>query len=287
MKRFSIRLNRVQFVAIAFVTAASIVFLGLGFELWINSPSAIHLTNSNSSNSQSPAMPLPVLPSSSPLSSERRVATSDRQLPQTVPEPPISSSTIPLPPPKPQDNPEPTIQAKTSFGHLPYQEDDPSRLVSVGQFIRENYERTELLDVEAEQAFQKMKIDARAEGVALMPISGFRTIAAQQLLFARQIQRQGSAEAASRLSAPPGYSEHHTGYAIDIADEHQPDTDLKKTFQETDACRWLKVNSYRYGFEQSFPENNWQGVSFEPWHWRFVLSPRAGSVFAVAKGSQE
>lgn len=293
MKLFSTRLNRAQFVAISLVTAASIVILGLGFEFWMNPLNAPYLADFNSPKSQSSStLPSPVLFSSTPPLSEQPVATVDRKTLQTVPVSPISSpSASPSPqlvlPSTSQTNSKPSTQVRTSFGHLPYQEDDPSRLVSVGRFVREDYERTELLDVEAEQAFQKMRADARAEGVALMPISGFRTIATQQVLFTRQIQRQGSADAASRLSAPPGYSEHHTGYAIDIADEHQIDTDLKRTFQETDACHWLQVNAYKYGFEQSFPENNWQGVSYEPWHWRFVLSTRAAKIFAAAKGAQE
>ena len=39
------------------------------------------------------------------------------------------------------------------------------------------------------------------------------------------------------------------------------------------------ANARRYGFEQSFPYGNKQGVSFEPWHWRYVGSERAGEVF--------
>lgn len=117
-----------------------------------------------------------------------------------------------------------------------------------------------------------------------MPISGFRTIAEQKVLFARQIARRGSAEAAARLSAPPGHSEHHTGYAIDIADRQRPETDLKYSFQKTNAYRWLNANANQFGFERSFPPNNWQGVSDEPWHWRYVLSARAAQVFAFAKG---
>ncbi len=34
-----------------------------------------------------------------------------------------------------------------------------------------------------------------------------------------------------------------------------------------------------FGFELSFPENNPQGVRYEPWHWRFVSSPEAQAIF--------
>jgi len=172
---------------------------------------------------------------------------------------------------------------KSYFGHLPYQEDDPSRLETVGRFVRGAYERSESLDSEANQAFRQMAAAAKSEDVFLMPISGFRTIADQKELFEKQIERKGSPEAAARWSAPPGHSEHHTGYAIDIADEHQADTDLKIVFEETSAYRWLQANAHNYGFEKSFPQNNKQGVSYEPWHWRYIASSRAAEIFSIAR----
>jgi zinc D-Ala-D-Ala carboxypeptidase len=156
-------------------------------------------------------------------------------------------------------------------------------LVGVGKFKREGYEREEVLEGEAAQVFELMKAAARSQGVDLMVISGFRNVADQQFLFDKQVERQGSPGAAARLSAPAGHSEHHTGYAIDIADVRQPETDLKVAFRETGAYRWLLGNAHLYGFEQSFPENNRQGVSFEPWHWRFVGSGRSAQVFAAAR----
>lgn len=68
----------------------------------------------------------------------------------------------------------------------------------------------------------------------------------------------------------PGYSEHHTGYAIDIGDGARPDTHLSEAFEDTPAFRWLEKNAARFSFELSFPRHNPQGVSYEPWHWRFV-----------------
>ncbi|MGV0025589.1 M15 family metallopeptidase [Phormidesmis priestleyi] len=185
-----------------------------------------------------------------------------------------------------QASAKPIKRVKPYFGHLPYREDDSSRLVTVGRFVRGTYERSELLDWEAAQAFQQMLTAAQADNVFLMPISGFRSIADQQVLFSEQIQRRGSEEAAARFSAPPGYSEHHTGYAIDVTDQQQPDADLKGIFEATAAYHWLEANAHKYGFEQSFPKNNRQGVSFEPWHWRYVLSSRAAKIFTVAKSLQ-
>ena len=74
----------------------------------------------------------------------------------------------------------------------------------------------------------------------------------------------------AEVSAPPGFSEHHTGYAVDIGDADVPDANLSVAFEETAAFEWLEVNGPRYGFELSFEEGNEQGVQYEPWHWRFI-----------------
>ncbi|MEB3292728.1 MAG: M15 family metallopeptidase [Synechococcales bacterium] len=170
-----------------------------------------------------------------------------------------------------------------SFGHFPYVEAAPDRLSSVGYFVRDNYSREEWMDREAVQAFVAMVVAARSQGVQMMAISGFRSIADQQALFARQVQRHGSPAEAAKWSAPAGYSEHHTGYAVDIADVTRLDTDVKVNFEETMAYQWLMVNAQAYGFERSFPRDNPQGVSYEPWHWRYVGTPRANQVFAAAR----
>lgn len=176
----------------------------------------------------------------------------------------------------------PTINSLLSnayFGHFPFAEVPRHSLVNMGNY----YNRTEFLHQEAGDAFNRMKADAKLQGVQLVLISGFRSISDQTKLFQKQIQKRGSKEAASKLSAPPGYSEHHTGYALDIGDGKQPSLDLKFQFESSQAYSWLINNAYRYGFELSFPKNNIQRVSFEPWHWRYVGSNQANSIFAMPK----
>jgi D-alanyl-D-alanine carboxypeptidase len=113
--------------------------------------------------------------------------------------------------------------------------------------------------------------DAAAEGIYLVPLSGFRSVEDQQYLFFRVKEERGqTVSTRAEVSAPPGYSEHHTGYAIDLGDGDRPDTNLQIAFEETSAFEWLVINAPRYSFELSFPENNAQGVQYEPWHWRFV-----------------
>jgi D-alanyl-D-alanine carboxypeptidase len=112
---------------------------------------------------------------------------------------------------------------------------------------------------------------ARQDGVMLRAVSGFRSIEDQRYLFFEvKAERGESPTRRAEVSAPPGYSEHHTGYAVDLADANQPETDLDESFDGTPAFGWLSQNAAFYGFELSFPEGNEQGVSYEPWHWRFV-----------------
>lgn len=187
-------------------------------------------------------------------------------LPSTINQPTQTSSTK-------------TLLAQTFYGHFPFSETPQERLINMGKY----YHRTEFLDREAGEAFKRMKADAQAQGIDLVLISGFRAISDQAKLFEKQTQKRGSKEAASKLSAPPGHSEHHTGYALDIGDGKQPSLDLKFQFENTEAYGWLVNNAYQYGFELSFPKNNIQGVSFEPWHWRYVGSNRANSIFAMPR----
>ncbi|MEN9223487.1 MAG: D-alanyl-D-alanine carboxypeptidase family protein, partial [Thermostichus sp. BF3_bins_97] len=143
--------------------------------------------------------------------------------------------------------------------------------------------RVERLHREAAQAFRQMQQQAQASSVSLVPISGFRDLTVQTALFRRQIQRQGSEQAAMRLSAPPGYSEHHTGYALDIGDGRHPQTHVQYSFAQTPAYAWLAQYAPQFGFELSFPQGNPQGVNYEPWHWRYVGSSQASALFAQAR----
>lgn len=125
---------------------------------------------------------------------------------------------------------------------------------------------------------------ARAVGVILVPISGFRSVQQQQhVYFDIQAQRGQTVKQRAEVSAPPGYSEHHTGYAVDIGDGTTPATNLSPNFEKTRAFRWLNANAARFHFEMSFPKDNLQGVSYEPWHWRFVGDRHSLETFYKAK----
>lgn len=183
------------------------------------------------------------------------------------------------------DGADQTIEAEaplavdTKFGHFAFAETS-APLGDAGGY--RDTGRVVQLRTEAAAAFVAMQQAARDEGVSLVPISGYRTLAYQDGLFGRAINRYGSPGEAAVWVAPPGYSEHHTGLALDIGDLDRPETDVEVSFEATPAFEWLKNHAGRFGFELSFPEGNPQGVSYEPWHWRFIgetddaVSPDAG-----------
>jgi D-alanyl-D-alanine carboxypeptidase len=128
--------------------------------------------------------------------------------------------------------------------------------------------RPMLLAERAARAWLAMRSAAHADGVALEPISTFRSIAYQRGLIARKLARGDSLEAILLVNAAPGYSEHHSGRAIDIGTPGC--APLDEAFERTPAFAWLVGHAARFGFHLSYPRGNALGVIYEPWHWLHV-----------------
>ncbi|MEL6471665.1 MAG: M15 family metallopeptidase [Cyanobacteria bacterium J06623_4] len=136
------------------------------------------------------------------------------------------------------------------------------------------------LQPEAQAVVTQMITKAKAEGIRLGIISGFRTLADQDYLyFDVKAERGQDAQTRAEVSAPPGYSEHHTGYAVDFIDEGRSETHLQTSFETTAAFKWLQENAAYYNFELSFPKGNASGVTYEPWHWRYVGNQESLELF--------
>lgn len=191
-------------------------------------------------------------------------------------------------PPSPPSPPAPPVYPSPSrFGHLPYSEAPDTDLMIIGSSTRYGTQEFEQLRTEGGLALLRMIERARRDGIWLVPVSAFRSVARQEELFAWQADHTGSEAAAAWTVAPPGYSEHHTGYAVDLADGNARAKDISFAFRETDAYRWLLRHAHRFGFELSFLPNNSQGVAFEPWHWRYVGSPEAAAMFSQAQAWEQ
>lgn len=153
----------------------------------------------------------------------------------------------------------------TLLGHFPYSEIPRNLLAPIVA------DGSVLMHRTASERFLQMAAAARREGIILRPLSGFRSVADQEyIFFEMKAQRGEEAIQRAEIAAPPGYSEHHTGYALDIGDGTNLSTDLQLSFEQTPAFQWLQRNAAFYNFELSFPKNNSRGISYEPWHWRFV-----------------
>ncbi|HXR46744.1 MAG TPA: M15 family metallopeptidase [Candidatus Limnocylindrales bacterium] len=163
-------------------------------------------------------------------------------------------------------------------GPLRFAEASEAELVVVGEY-RQSGRRVKMR-VDAAAAWRQMIDQASVAGVGIIPISGFRSAEYQEMLFRKATAKYGSEDEAVRWVARPGFSEHHTGLAIDLGDGEHPACDVEPPFEETPAFRWLEKDAERFGFELSYPRNNPRGVHYEPWHWRFVGTPEAKSILS-------
>lgn len=151
---------------------------------------------------------------------------------------------------------------------LPLQE-ECGQLADAGLDI---FGRPARLQHDSLQAWLAMKQEAAAKGVVLHMVSAFRSADYQKGIFERKLARGDSIGDILRVNAAPGFSEHHTGQAIDIGTDGVGH--LTEAFEQTQAFAWLMANAHEYGFSLSFPRNNTAGLLYEPWHWKFSLDPR-------------
>lgn len=122
----------------------------------------------------------------------------------------------------------------------------------------------------AAPAWRRMQLAARDDAITLVPISGFRSIARQQQIITDKLAAGRLIGDILRLIAAPGFSEHHTGRAIDIGCPGH--LDLEEDFAATPAFAWLNERAGAFGFRLSYPRNNAHGISYEPWHWLYLPS---------------
>ena len=139
---------------------------------------------------------------------------------------------------------------------------EPARLVAIGTDI---HGRTQWLQPRAARALAHMRKAAAAEGIELQIVSAFRSIEYQLGIVERKRARGLSIDEILRVSAAPGYSEHHSGRCVDFT---APGFEaLGEGFERSPAFAWLQRNASRFGFTLSYPRGNIHGIAYEPWHW--------------------
>jgi D-alanyl-D-alanine carboxypeptidase len=127
--------------------------------------------------------------------------------------------------------------------------------------------RDKMLEPKAARAWIAMRKAAARAGVDLLLVSAFRSLEFQIELIRGKVAKGRALDEVLKVNAPPGYSEHHTGCAVDVGFKDCPPLD--EAFEQTPAFAWLQANAQRFGFSMSYPRGNAQGYLYEPWHWRF------------------
>ncbi len=172
-----------------------------------------------------------------------------------------------------------TKQSTNSFDKKQYSIDDPTSIWIVVNKRRplspKTYVPSDLTSVGSGQsmrtvaaaAYQQLVAAASKAGYTLVPESGYRSYATQTSVYGNEVSKYGQSKADSE-SARPGYSEHQTGWAIDIA---SPGC-LEDCFGTTEAAKWVLAHASTYGFIRRYAPDKSAitGYRNEPWHFRYV-----------------
>lgn len=118
----------------------------------------------------------------------------------------------------------------------------------------------------------------RSEGLSFQICSGYRTTAVQEALFsedlnalmAQGLSYEEAYEQTAQFTMPPGCSEHESGLAVDIVSMHYQLLDESQ--EQTPESQWLHAHCWEYGFILRYPNgrSDITGISYEPWHYRYV-----------------
>lgn len=144
---------------------------------------------------------------------------------------------------------------------LPLQQ-EATRLVTAGLDV---FEREQFVTPTTLYCWQEMKTAAERDGIDLFIVSAYRSVDYQCELIKAKLDKGQVIEEIVRVSAIPGFSEHHTGRAIDITTHNcEP---LEEIFDKTTAFQWLESNASKFDFVMSYPKDNPFNIIYEPWHW--------------------
>ena len=125
--------------------------------------------------------------------------------------------------------------------------------------------RMQRLTPDTAARWQQMVEAASGEGIRLLIVSGFRRLEYQAQLIRNKLEAGQGIEEILAVIAATGFSQHHSGGAVDIATPGS--RPLTEEFEESDAFAWLGKNAGAFGFSMTYPRDNPCGFIYEPWHW--------------------
>lgn len=139
---------------------------------------------------------------------------------------------------------------------------EPARLAYIGH---DTQGRPQWLAPRAAAAWARMRDAAARDGAQLLVVSAFRGVEYQLGIIQRKLERGLGIEEILRVSAAPGYSEHHSGRALDVTAPGF--AAVEEEFESSPEFAWLSTNAQHHGFRMSYPRGNRHGIAYEPWHW--------------------
>ena len=146
-------------------------------------------------------------------------------------------------------------------GQLPFYA-ETENLVDVGPNLVGRMQRLQPM---AAAKWEEMVAAAARERIQLLIVSGFRSFEYQAQLIQKKLDAGQRIEEILKVNAAPGFSQHHTGCAIDIATPGS--RPLTEEFESSEAFGWLTAEAGAFGFSMTYPRDNPYGFIYEPWHW--------------------
>ncbi len=189
-----------------------------------------------------------------------------------------------------------TESTKEKESDLPDVSPDDWQLVLVGpdhKLEKEIDESTQLvsldngylIDKRVEADYKAFANAASEAGFPLAMVSAYRSVSSQQEVFTQHVQEvmaqkgvtEEEATTETKLTmTEPGYSEHHTGLAVDVVDQdwynNYTSTVLDASYGDQPGAKWIAENAPKYGFIVRYPNGREDitKITYEPWHLRYV-----------------
>jgi D-alanyl-D-alanine carboxypeptidase len=176
---------------------------------------------------------------------------------------------------------DPSLRRLVDKSHPLPQDYEPPDLTELAGGSYNIHRRGLMLRAAAAASLDRMAAAAQTEGAVLLAASAYRSYEYQAEVYARNVASEGR-EAADRVSARPGYSQHQTGLALDFGP-------IDNSFAETPGGRWIRDNAARFGWSLSFPQGYEEitGYAWESWHYRYVGPELAAFIDAYFDGVQQ
>ena len=142
-----------------------------------------------------------------------------------------------------------------------------------------------MIDKRIKANYEELEKAAEAAGFPLVMVSAYRSVSSQQAVFSQNVQQVMSSKGVSEDEATkitkqtitvPGYSEHHTGLAVDVVDNNWYNNYtsqlLDASYGDQPGAKWIAENAPKFGFIVRYPKDRQDitKITYEPWHLRYV-----------------